>query len=384
MMGSDTTFANGRTRVTKSASVRLERLGKTIGSNRILDRVDLHVDAGEFVTLLGPSGSGKTSTLMAIAGFVVPDEGRILVGDQDVTHAPPGRTRDMGIVFQNYALFPHMSVAQNVAYPLRVRGLPRAEIDSRVARVLDLVQLGALADRKPARLSGGQQQRVALARALVFEPSVLLMDEPMGALDVRLKEELQWEIRRLQREIGATVIYVTHDQHEAMLLSDRVALMRDGRIEQYCPPQELYRRPSSLFSAAFLGDSNLVHGVLSDDGAPALVADGHRLRVGETTGMAAGQACAALLRPEVLAITADTADMRVGLSPDHSARATVRDVAFVGQSIRYELDCALVKGTMLVQQVASASHVELRPGDAALVSWNPDDIHLIAAEAGDD
>src|SRR5215213_4471727 len=268
-MGRDEIDGGGRLRVPKEpravgsgrpAAVHLDNIWKAMGSTQVLSGISLDIKASEFVTLLGPSGSGKTSSLMAVAGFIVPDRGRILVGDRDVTHVPPGRQRDMGIVFQNYALFPHMSVAKNIAYPLAVRGVSRHEIKGRVGNVLELVQLGGLADRKPSRLSGGQQQRVALARALVFEPSVLLMDEPMGALDVRLKQELQWEIRRLQRSIGATVIYVTHDQEEAMLLSDRVALLRDGRVEQYGRPQELYRRPNSIFTARFLGESNLIIG----------------------------------------------------------------------------------------------------------------------------
>ncbi|WP_413725679.1 ABC transporter ATP-binding protein [Sodalis sp. RH16] len=365
------------TRVTKSASVRVEGLKKAIGGATLLANVDLHVNAGEFVTLLGASGSGKTSTLMAIAGFLTPDAGRITVGDRDVTRVPPGRERDMGIVFQNYALFPHMTVAQNVAYPLKVRHLPRQQIKARVAKVLELVQLTPLADRKPAWLSGGQQQRVALARALVFEPSVLLMDEPMGALDVRLKEELQWEIRRLQREIGATVIYVTHDQHEAMLLSDRVALMRDGRIEQYSTAQELYQRPETLFAARFLGDSNLLKGRLSHTAGPALEVAGTHLRLPaeQADGKEDGALCAALLRPEVLAI--QPAGLLEEPPPGCFITGMVKDLAFVGQSIRYEFECELMDVTMLIHQVARSGHTQLSPGSRAVVSWDPRDIHLI-------
>lgn len=364
-------------RIQRSASVRLTSISKSIGGNRILSGVDLHVNAGEFVTLLGPSGSGKTSTLMAIAGFVTPDEGTILVGDKDVTATPPGRERDMGIVFQNYALFPHMNVAQNVAFPLKVRGLPRQVIEQRVKQALDLVQLGTLAERKPDRLSGGQQQRVALARALVFEPSVLLMDEPMGALDVRLKEELQWEIRRLQRELGATVIYVTHDQHEAMLLSDRVALMRDGVIEQYGTAQELYRRPATLFAARFLGDSNLLPGRFA--AGPALLLADRVLALDpglHADSCADGASCTALLRPEVLSISA--ADSDSAAPEGASIEGIVKDVAFVGQSIRYVVETPVTDKPLLIQQVASSAHAELAPGSRARISWNPSDIHLIA------
>lgn len=366
----------------RSASVHLEAISKSFGATRILSGVDLEVAAGEFVTLLGPSGSGKTSTLMVAAGFTLPDHGRITVGDRDVTHVPPGRERDMGIVFQNYALFPHMTVAQNVAYPLKVRRLPRAEVSRRVDEALRLVQLDMLADRKPAKLSGGQQQRVALARALVFEPSVLLMDEPMGALDVRLKEELQWEIRRLQRELGATVIYVTHDQNEAMLLSDRIALMRDGRIEQCGSPQELYRHPKTLFAAQFLGDSNLLTGTATSDGKLE-IGPGQAIELPETAAATAGVRYAALLRPEVLLAE----PLLPGNDPAPGAChlfGTVRDMAFVGQSIRYEIACESPAQPILVHQVARATHSQMSTGQAARVSWDTDDIHLIPLGDGND
>ena len=365
------------TQLAHSASVRVEGLKKAIGNNTLLADVNLHVKAGEFVTLLGASGSGKTSTLMAIAGFLAPDAGRIFVGNRDVTSIPPGRDRDMGIVFQSYALFPHMTVAQNVAYPLRVRNLPKQELKERVAKVLELVKLTPLADRKPARLSGGQQQRVALARALVFEPSVLLMDEPMGALDVRLKEELQWEIRRLQREIGATVIYVTHDQHEAMLLSDRIALMQAGKIAQYSSPQELYRRPESVFAAQFLGESNIIEGRLGNANGPVLDVAGEQLKLQleKTQGETTTQSFAALLRPEVLSI--QPLDNCSGVTAGCYTEGHVKDVAFVGQAIRYEIECPIMKKPMLIQQVARSTHSVLVPGSRAVVSWDKQDIHLI-------
>ncbi|WP_171060952.1 ABC transporter ATP-binding protein [Poseidonocella sp. HB161398] len=369
-----TMTSEAATRVSNSASVHLEAISKSIGGTRILAGVDLDVNAGEFVTLLGPSGSGKTSTLMAIAGFVTPDSGRITVRGRDVTVLPPGRERDMGIVFQNYALFPHMTVAENVAYPLKVRRLPRREIETRVADVLKLVQLDALADRKPARLSGGQQQRVALARALVFEPSVLLMDEPMGALDVRLKEELQLELRRLQKEIGATVIYVTHDQNEAMLMSDRVALMRDGQIEQYGPGQELYRHPRSLFAARFLGDSNLLKGMVRDGW---LDVGGLRIALPTGTLAATGERQAALLRPETLTVREGATGAL--MSEDGACLyGTVRDAAFVGQAMRYEIDVPGLPEPLLVHQVACAAHAQLAIGMPAQITWDRDDIHLIA------
>src|SRR5512132_1690651 len=222
-----------------------------------LDTLTLEVEQGEFVTLLGPSGSGKTTTLMMIAGFEEPTAGEILVSGEPVVHRPAYR-RNIGVVFQSYALFPHMTVAANVAYPLRMRNVGRDEIRRRVAAALDLVQLVALGGRYPGQLSGGQQQRVALARALVFEPPLLLMDEPLGALDKKLREDLQLEIKRIQREVGVSVIYVTHDQSEALTMSDRIAIMRGGRLEQYAAAEELYERPATRFVAEFVGEATLL------------------------------------------------------------------------------------------------------------------------------
>jgi ABC-type Fe3+/spermidine/putrescine transport system ATPase subunit len=370
---------------TKSASVRLEEVAKTLGRTQVLAGISLDIKAGEFVTLLGPSGSGKTSTLMAVAGFMTPDSGRILVGNRDVTHLPPGRERDMGIVFQNYALFPHMSVSKNVAYPLRVRGISRREVDARVNRVLELVQLGELAHRKPAQLSGGQQQRVALARALIFRPSVLLMDEPMGALDVRLKQELQWEIRRLQRAIGATVIYVTHDQQEALVLSDRVALLKDGCVEQYGPPEGLYKTPNSLFAARFLGESNLIHGDY-DPASPTslrVCKSGIILRLDDAKmrGIAAtGRKFAALLRPEMLAVSAAEPGAH---APEHgvtSVEGIVEEAVFVGQAMRYLVNTPAFETPLIVQQVVRGGGRHVDPGCRARVSWDPADIHLVQAD----
>ena len=371
----------------KSAPVRLVDVWKTLGGTQVLAGVSLDIRAGEFVTLLGPSGSGKTSTLMAVAGFVVPDRGRIFVGDRDVTGLPPGRERDMGIVFQNYALFPHMTVAKNVAYPLRVRGVPRGEISARVIKALDLVQLGALANRKPAGLSGGQQQRVALARALVFEPAVLLMDEPMGALDVRLKQELQWEVRRLQRALGATVIYVTHDQHEALVLSDRVALLRDGRVEQFGPPEALYKAPESLFAARFLGESNLVHGRYEPGGAGGLRVSpsGILLRLGDVQppSALAGRSFAAMLRPELLAIRSVDGAVPLAEHGVAAVQGVVTEAVFVGQATRYVVEAPALREPLVVQQVERSGHAAIRPGYRVCVSWDPADIHLVPADPPD-
>jgi ABC-type Fe3+/spermidine/putrescine transport system ATPase subunit len=237
--------------------IRIEGIAKSFGAARVLDGCSVAVDKGSVMTLLGPSGCGKTTLLRTIAGFVEPEAGRVTIGGRDITDLPPNR-RQVGFVFQSYALFPHLDVAANVAYGLKVRRLGRAEIASRVRRALDLVSLAAFADRYPARLSGGQQQRVAIARALVLEPEVLLLDEPFNALDAKLRLAMQIELRKLIERLGVTSIFVTHDQQEAMTLSDRVAVMRAGRIEQVGTPIEIYDRPRTAFVAGFVGRANVI------------------------------------------------------------------------------------------------------------------------------
>jgi spermidine/putrescine ABC transporter ATP-binding subunit len=264
----------------EGASVELCDVSRTFGSVMAVDRVSLSVHPGEFFTLLGPSGSGKTTLLHLLAGFQEPDSGHIQVDGKIVSGLPPFR-RGIGVVFQSYALFPHMSVFENVAFPLRVRKVGRREIASRVCRALDLVQLADYDRRRPSQLSGGQQQRVALARAFVFGPRLLLMDEPLSALDAKLRKVMRAEIKSLQRNLGVTVIYVTHDQDEALALSDRIAVMRDGRIEQLATPTELYERPVSRFVAGFIGDTNLLKAeVLGREGDSLVlsVADRYRFR----------------------------------------------------------------------------------------------------------
>jgi spermidine/putrescine ABC transporter ATP-binding subunit len=245
---------------TGAATVRLERLSKSFdGIKRAVDGVDLSIAAGEFFALLGPSGCGKTTTLRMIAGFETPDEGRIHVGGADVTDVPVHR-RNLGMIFQSYALFPHRTVAENVAFGLRMRGLPRNEIADAVTRALKQVALSSYEARRPAQLSGGEQQRVALARALVMRPPVLLCDEPLGALDRKLRQSMQFELKQLQKDLGVTLIFVTHDQEEAMAMADRIAVMNAGRIEQAGTPAEIYGRPRTRFVADFIGEINLFAG----------------------------------------------------------------------------------------------------------------------------
>ena len=235
----------------------LDRVNKRYGSFVAVDDLELEIGAGELVTLLGPSGSGKTTTLMTIAGFTTLNSGRIMIGDRDVTHIPTHH-RDIGVVFQQYALFPHMNVAENVAFPLRMRGVSRSDREARVTRALDLVEMSRFAGRVPSELSGGQQQRVAFARAIVFDPPVLLLDEPLGALDKKLREALQIEIKALHSRLGLTMVYVTHDQSEALAISDRVVVMNDGRLEQGGSPFDLYEHPVSRFVADFIGEANFI------------------------------------------------------------------------------------------------------------------------------
>jgi putative spermidine/putrescine transport system ATP-binding protein len=244
-------------RAAAALPISIRGISKRYGGFTALDNVDLEIESGEFVTLLGPSGSGKTTLLMVLAGFIRPDSGTIAFGDRDVSLVPPHQ-RDVGMVFQNYALFPHMSVAGNIAYPLKLRGKPKDEIARRVKEALELVQLGDLGERRIDQLSGGQRQRVALARAIVFEPRILLMDEPLSALDKKLREQMQIEVRHLHQRLGMTTVYVTHDQREALTMSDRIAVIDRGRFRQIGKPRDIYERPDSRFIAEFIGESQFL------------------------------------------------------------------------------------------------------------------------------
>jgi putative spermidine/putrescine transport system ATP-binding protein len=286
--------------MTAEPLVRFQRVQKTYdGEHLVVRQLDLDIHRGEFLSLLGPSGSGKTTTLMMLAGFESPTSGEILLDGKPITGTPPHK-RNFGMVFQNYALFPHLSVGQNVAYPLTVRKVPRAEQQRRVQRALDMVQLRGMTDRLPGQLSGGQQQRVALARALVFEPQLVLMDEPLGALDKQLREHMQLELKDLHRQLGVTFVYVTHDQGEALTMSDRVAVFNEGVIQQLDTVDGLYETPSNRFVAGFVGDNTVLKGQLGRGGehAEMTLPDGrvlHGLNVG---GAAAGAAVEACIRPE--------------------------------------------------------------------------------------
>ncbi len=300
--------------------VTIEHVSFGYGATAVLDDISLDVAKGEFFAFLGPSGSGKTTLLRLIAGFGTPASGRILIGERDVTSLPPW-DRNVGMVFQNYALWPHMTVAKNVAFGLERRKLARAEIARKVSDVLDLVDLAPFAERRPAQLSGGQQQRVALARTLVIEPAVLLLDEPLSNLDARLRVEMRSELRRLQRKLGITAIYVTHDQEEANAVADRIAVLDQGRIQQIGAPLDLYDRPANRFVATFLGTANLIEGAIDGDGH--FVAGGFVL---PGVGGESGSACMSV-RPQ---------DVVVG-QPGNGIDAEVAEREFLGGHTRYRM-----------------------------------------------
>ena len=360
------------------AALVLRGLRKSFGSAVAVDGVDLEVRRGEFLTLLGPSGSGKTTTLRMIAGFMAPSGGSIEISGQDMTRVPPYR-RDVGMVFQNYALFPHMTAAQNVAFPLRMRGLQRAEIARRVSDALSLVKLRDLGGRYPRQLSGGQQQRVALARAVVFEPRLLLMDEPLGALDRKLRKSLQLEIIHVARQLEATVVYVTHDQEEALMMSDRIAIFSAGRIEQLGTGDDLYYRPASLFVADFIGESNILRGRYETDGGDGgwMIRESSRWRIGRSAAaraeLGAGAPAALVVRPERIRIVGEDGPLSAAVNV---ADATVDEVLNLGSDVRYEL--VLDGGQRLtVRESRGGGSTARDRGDRVRVAWSVDDGLLV-------
>ena len=366
-------WADDRTIGSVGARVIFDRIEKRYGTVVAVDEVSLDVAPGEFVTLLGPSGSGKTTTLMMLAGFEIPTAGEIYVDDDPIAAVPPYR-RNIGMVFQNYALFPHMTVGENIAFPLQMRRMSKSEIVQQTREVLDLVGLPGYEGRYPRQLSGGQQQRVAVARALVFNPRVLLMDEPLGALDKQLRERLQLEIKALHEQLGVTIIYVTHDQEEALVMSDRIAVMNDGRIEQCGLPTELYDEPATRFVADFIGESNFIEGTIERiDGPAAWVgASGlGELRAPARPGIASGAAVALTVRPEKIVAVEN------GVAPESNAvEGVVEDVVFVGEMRRYVV--ALPGGQRLVLKAQNRSGIQnYQRGDAIRVCWNVDDCRLV-------
>ena len=371
----ETSKSNPGARAVSGAAVVLDRLDKRYGAVAAVSDLSLAMEPGEFITLLGPSGSGKTTTLMMIAGFEFPTSGEIYIDAQPIVHTPPYR-RNIGMVFQNYALFPHMTVKENVGFALRQRGVDKQAIAGRVAEVLETVQLAGLETRYPQQLSGGQQQRVALARAIIFNPRVLLMDEPLSALDKQLREDLQLEIKRLHRQLGITFIYVTHDQREALVMSDRIAVMNLGRIEQLGTPAELYDRPANRFVAAFVGESNFFQGTVAGSEEKALV-----VRLGNTTVRAAadgtlplGAAVVLAVRPEKMLFARREGGPR---APNlNRISAVVREVTFVGEMHRYLLETEFAPALTLKQQHRSGIDTPAL-SESVVIEWSVEDTLVV-------
>ncbi len=343
------------------ADVRLEHVTKRFGEEVVaVDDISLTIERGRFFALLGPSGCGKTTTLRMIGGFEQPTGGTIYLGDRDVTGLPPYR-RDVNTVFQSYALFPHLSIYENVAFGLRRRGVRGDELKRRVGEAMELVGIGSMAARRSRQLSGGQQQRVALARALVNRPRVLLLDEPLGALDLKLRKQLQLELKRVQHEVGITFIHVTHDQEEAMTMADTIAVMNEGRIEQLDAPAELYERPRTAFVAGFLGVSNLLHGTVSGDGVVRLDGGGE---VRAAPGSLAGRSgpVAVGVRPE---------KVRLGAGGANALEGAIAEVAYIGVSNQYIVNTLAGPLTVYVQNADPGAR-PARAGDPVTVSWSPE------------
>jgi spermidine/putrescine transport system ATP-binding protein len=358
----------------RTSSVELERVTKRFGELVAVRELELAIERGEFFTLLGPSGCGKTTTLRMVAGFEEPSAGRVLIEGADVVGTPPHR-RPTNTVFQSYALFPHLSVADNVSFGLRRKRVPKAEIQRRVSEELERVGLAREAKRRPAQLSGGQQQRVALARALVNLPKVLLLDEPLGALDLKLRKGLQVELKRIQRDVGITFVYVTHDQEEALTMSDRIAVMNLGEVEQVADPEQVYERPATTFVAGFIGVSNLMPATVQGDGQVQLD-NGPTVPAAETNGFRPGERCHAVVRPEKLRI-ATTGSGGNGNLP--SVVGTVESSLYLGTSTQIAVDLGDgVRMTVLYPNADEAERQRLPGGGARVrLSWQPEHMHLV-------
>ncbi len=350
--------------------VRFVGIHKTFdGIQRVVENLDLDIERGEFLTLLGPSGSGKTTTLMMLAGFETPTAGEILLDGKPLSHKPPYQ-RDIGMVFQNYALFPHMTVAENIGFPLSVRGIPRADLAARVERALDMVQLAGFGSRRPAQLSGGQQQRIAVARALVFEPKLILMDEPLGALDKQLREQMQFEIRHLHQRLGVTMIYVTHDQAEALTMSDRIAVFHRGRVQQLDTPERIYESPCNAFVARFIGENNRFDGRLdsvTDGSCTIRLAGDARIRGSLAEAVPPGSPLTVSLRPERVQIR--VAEPTIGVD-GCSLAGVLREIIYLGDHVRARVALPGNEGFMVKRPISEARALP-EIGAAVEVVWEP-------------
>ncbi|MDO5647409.1 ABC transporter ATP-binding protein [Paracoccus sp. (in: a-proteobacteria)] len=356
------------------AFVAFEHVQKSYdGQTLVVKDLNLNIGKGEFLTMLGPSGSGKTTCLMMLAGFETATHGEIRLDGRPINQVPPHK-RGIGMVFQNYALFPHMTVGENLSFPLEVRGMGKSERETRIKRALDMVQMGQFANRRPAQLSGGQQQRIALARALVFDPELVLMDEPLGALDKQLREHMQFEIKHLHEELGITVVYVTHDQGEALTMSDRIAVFNDGRIQQLAPPAQLYERPENSFVASFIGENNALPGTIQElSGSQALVrlANGELIDATAVNIRQVGQQTLVSIRPE-----------RVEFKPEmmppnaHTLEAEVLEVIYMGDILRARLRVA-GSDNFVMKMRNTLGQTKLQAGQMIRIGWHPQDARAL-------
>ena len=361
---------------TETAFVEFERVQKSYdGETLVVKDLNLSMPKGEFLTMLGPSGSGKTTCLMMLAGFETATHGAIRLNGTSINEIPPHK-RGIGMVFQNYALFPHMTVAENLSFPLEVRKLGRDQREAKVKRALDMVQMGEFGGRRPAQLSGGQQQRVALARALVFEPELVLMDEPLGALDKQLREHMQFEIKRIADNLGITVVYVTHDQTEALTMSDRVAVFSDGMIQQLAPPDQLYEAPENSFVAQFIGENNTMTGVVKEiTGSTCVVRldSGDEIDAKPVNVSRVGERTKVSIRPERVEINKDR--LQAGA---HTLRAEVLEFIYMGDIFRTRLRVA-GNEDFIIKTRNAPDQVRLKPGTMIDIGWLPEDCRALDA-----
>ncbi len=359
---------------TSDAFVEFERVQKSYdGVTLVVKDLNLSLPKGEFLTMLGPSGSGKTTCLMMLAGFETATHGDIRLAGKPINNIPPHK-RGIGMVFQNYALFPHMSVAENLSFPLEVRKIGKSEREAKVKRALDMVQMGSFGGRRPAQLSGGQQQRVALARALVFEPELVLMDEPLGALDKQLREHMQFEIKHIADNLGITVVYVTHDQTEALTMSDRVAVFNDGKIQQLAAPDELYEAPANSFVAQFIGENNTMLGTVTQMGSDTCVVkldSGDEIDAKPVNVTKVGERTKVSIRPERVEI--DKRRLRDGV---HTLRAEVLEFIYMGDMFRTRLRVA-GSDDFVIKSRNTAGQRMLRPGEKIKIGWAPQDARAL-------
>ncbi len=353
--------------------VKFDRVQKSYdGETLVVKDLNLDIAKGEFMTMLGPSGSGKTTCLMMLAGFETATFGDILLGGKPINNIPPHK-RGIGMVFQNYALFPHMTVGENLSFPLEVRGMGKSEREKKVMRALDMVQMGDFAGRRPAQLSGGQQQRIALARALVFEPELVLMDEPLGALDKNLRERMQYEIKHIHESLGVTVVYVTHDQSEALTMSDKVAVFDDGRIQQLAPPDSLYERPENAFVAAFIGENNTLRGKVTSiegDTCKVTLDDGSQVTALRVNVEGENARTTLSLRPE---------RVHVGAEPgryDNVFEGQVEELIYLGDHIRVRVNlCG--NDEFIVKVPNDSGERRMKPGERLHLGWSSEDCRAL-------